>query len=73
MQVCISSVYIYIAENRYTCIDTCSSALASGAGTAFDSLEPFLEDSTPLPFPPAAFCLKSYRIMVQVRIKEKIP
>ena len=39
-----------------TWMDAGSSALASGAGTALDSLEPFLKDSTPRPLLPAAIC-----------------
>lgn len=39
-------------------MDAGNSALASGAGTAFESLEPFLEDSC-APLPPVALCLSS--------------
>ena len=34
---------------KNTCMDACNSALASGAGTALDSLEPLLVDSCSRP------------------------
>lgn len=40
-----------------TCSDKGSSALASGAGTARDSLGPFLSWSTRCILPPRALCL----------------
>ncbi|KAF7836722.1 hypothetical protein G2W53_011581 [Senna tora] len=42
-----------------TCIDKTSSALASGAGTARDSLDPFLSGSCLCPLLPAAPCTYS--------------
>lgn len=32
-------MYVYYARVRHTCIDVSNSALASGAGTALDSLD----------------------------------
>ena len=47
----------YLETAQVTCIDRTNSALASGAGTARDSLIPFLSWSSLWPFP-AAPCLQ---------------
>jgi len=43
-------------------MEACNSALASGAGTALDSLVLFLLDSCPRPLPEAALCLEKQKI-----------
>lgn len=42
-----------LVSKEKTCMDAGNSALASGAGTAFDCFAAFLQDSMPDPFVPS--------------------
>lgn len=50
---------LLVCKEKKTCMDAGNSALASGAGTAFDCFAVFLLDSRPDPLVPPPLCLES--------------
>jgi len=48
-----------LVSKEKTCMDAGNSALALGAGTAFDCFAAFLQDSMPDPFVPSPLCLET--------------